>query len=47
MGPYEAFVRGLISHAEFVKIVTDLSKILWVSPAVVAEILTKAGEVKK
>lgn len=47
MVPYEASVRGLVSHAEFVKMVTDLSKILWVSPAVVAEIFTKAEEVKK
>lgn len=34
-------------NMEFVEIVTALSKILWVSPAVVAEILRKAEEVKK
>lgn len=47
MVPYEAFVKGLISRAEFVKLVSDLSKILWVSPGVVAEILRKGEEVKK
>jgi len=44
MVPYEAFVRGLISYAELVTILTDLSKALWVSPTVIAELIRRAQE---
>lgn len=44
---YEALVKRLISYEELVKILSDLSKVLWVSPAVIAEILRKAEEVRK
>lgn len=47
MVPYEAFVRRLISYEELVGILTDLSIVLWVSPAVIAEILRRAQEVRK
>jgi len=47
MVPYEAFVRRLIPHEELVAILTDLSKVLWVSPTVIAEILRRVQGVRK
>lgn len=47
MVPYEAFVRGRISYDELVTILTDLSKVLWVSPAVIAEMFRRAQEARK
>jgi len=47
MIPYEAFVRGLITYDELVSILTDLSKVLWISPAIIAEILRKAQDGRK
>ncbi len=44
MVPYEAFARRLISYQKLVAILIDLSKVLWVSPAVIAEILRRAQE---
>lgn len=47
MVPYEAVIKGLIRYDELLSILSDLSKVLWVSPAVIAEILRKAEEVRK
>ena len=47
MVPYEAVIKGLIRYNELVSILSELSKVLWVSPAVIAEILRKAEEVRK
>lgn len=47
MVPYEAFVGQVISYKEFVGILTDLSKVLWVSPAVIAEMFRRAEEMRK
>ncbi|MFQ5898044.1 MAG: hypothetical protein ACE5JN_07335 [Candidatus Methylomirabilia bacterium] len=47
MVPYEAFVKRLIPYKELITILTDLSKVLWVSPAVIAEIIRRAQEVRK
>ena len=47
MVPYEAVIKGLIRYDELVSILSDLSKVLWVSPAVMAEILRKAEEGRK
>jgi predicted nucleic acid-binding protein len=47
MIPYEAVIKGLIRYDELVSILTGLSKVLWVSPAVIAEILRKAQETRK
>ena len=47
MVPYEAVIKGLIRYNELVSILSDLSKVLWVSPAVIAEILRKAEEVRQ
>jgi len=47
MVPYEAVIKGLIRYNELVSILSDLSKVLWVSPAVMAEILRKAEEVRQ
>jgi len=47
MVPYKAVIKGLIRFNELVSILSDLSKVLWVSPAVIAEILRKAEEVRK
>lgn len=43
---YEAFIRRLVRYEELGVILTDLSKVLWVSPAVIAEILRRAQEVR-
>lgn len=43
----EAFVKGHISHDELEKAVRDLSRVIWLSPDVVAEILKKAKEVRR
>lgn len=42
MVPYHAFVRGLVSHRELVSILADLSRVLWVAPDVIAEMLRRA-----
>jgi predicted nucleic acid-binding protein len=42
MLPYHAFVRGMLSREELVEILTGLSRVLWVSPDVIAEILRRA-----
>ena len=47
MVPYEAVIKGLIRYDALVSILSDLSKVLWVSPAVIVEILRKAEEVRK
>jgi len=47
MVPYEAVIKGLIRYDALLSILSDLSKVLWVSPAVIAEILRKAEEVRK
>ena len=47
MIPYEAVVKGLIRYEELVSILSDLSKVLWVSPAVIVEVLRKAQEVRR
>ena len=47
MVPYEAVIKGLIKYDALLSILSDLSKVLWVSPAVIAEILRKAEEVRK
>ncbi|MBI4608904.1 MAG: hypothetical protein HY726_07850 [Candidatus Rokubacteria bacterium] len=47
MIPYEAVIKGLIRYEGLVSILTDLSKVLWVSPAVIVEVLRKAQEVRK
>jgi len=47
MIPYEAVIKGLIRYEELVSILSDLSKVLWVSPAVIVEVLRKAQEVRK
>lgn len=44
---YEAFVRRLITFGECVSILTDLSRVLWIAPDVIAEILRRAQEVRK
>ena len=46
MLPYQAFRREILSREELVeilKILTSLSRVLWVSPDVIAEILRRAG----
>lgn len=47
MVAYGAFVRGIISRQDLARMLTDLSKVLWVSPSVIAEILRRAEEVRK
>lgn len=47
MVPYEAFARRMIPRDDFVQVITDLSKVLWVSPAVIAEILKRAEEARQ
>jgi predicted nucleic acid-binding protein len=47
MIPYEAYVREIVSYNDLVRILSNLSKVLWVSPTVIAEILRRAGEVRK
>ena len=42
MLPYQAFRREILSREELVEILTSLSRVLWVSPDVIAEILRRA-----
>lgn len=42
MLPYQAFRREILSREELVEILTGLSRVLWVSPDVIAEILRRA-----
>jgi len=42
MLPYQAFRRKILSREELVEILTSLSRVLWVSPDVIAEILRRA-----
>jgi predicted nucleic acid-binding protein len=43
----EAFIKGRIRYDEMVSILSDLSKVLWVSPGVIVEILRRAQEARK
>jgi len=47
MVPYVAFVRRLISRQELVAMLADLSRVLWISPTVIAEVLRMAQEGRK
>ena len=47
MVPYAAYVRRDISYGDLVRVLADLSKVLWISPSVIAEILRKAEEMRK
>lgn len=47
MVAYEAFARHPVTFEELVAILTDLSKVLWIHPAVIAEIVRRAQEVKR
>ena len=42
MVPYEAFIKRLVAYEELVTILTDVSRVLWVSPVVIAEIIRRA-----
>lgn len=44
MVPYEAFARRMIPRHEMIQMLTELSRVLWISPGVVAEILRRAEE---
>lgn len=46
MVPYEAFARHMIPREALAQIITDLSKVLWISSAVIAEVLRRAEEVR-
>ena len=43
----EAFIRDVINREELENAVKDLSRVTWLSPEVVADILRRAKEVKK
>ena len=43
----EGFLQGGLSFEELEDTVRDLSRVIWVSPAVVAEILRRAREAKR
>jgi len=47
MVPYEAFARRMITREEMIQLLTDLSRVLWISPAVITEILRRAEEVRR
>lgn len=47
MLPYQAFVRDLLSRQELVEILAGLSRVLWVAPDVIAEILRRAEGEKR
>ena len=44
---YEAYVSGLISYDELIEDFAKLSKVMWISTDVTAEIISKAKKVKK
>ena len=43
----EAFLRGRLSLPQLEEAVQDLSQVIWLSPAVVAETLKRAREAKR
>lgn len=43
----EAFIKGIISYDGLEQAVRDLTRVIWLSPDVVAEILRKANEVRR
>jgi predicted nucleic acid-binding protein len=43
----EAFLKGRLSFEELEDTVQDLNRVMWLSPAVVAEILSRAREAKR
>lgn len=47
MLPYQAFVRKLLSREELVEVLAGLSRVLWVAPDVIAEILRRAEGEKR
>lgn len=44
---YEAYVRKLVSYDELVEDLAKLTKVMWISTDVIAEIIRRAGEVKR
>lgn len=47
MVAFQAFVRHLLSHEELVETLRQLSRVLWVSPEVIAEVLRRAEREKR
>ena len=43
----EGFLRGRLSFEELEDTVQDLSRVIWLAPTVVAEILKRAREAKR
>ncbi|MEM5802911.1 MAG: hypothetical protein QXO57_03050, partial [Candidatus Aenigmatarchaeota archaeon] len=43
----EAYIRGMISLEELEEWVREVSKVMWLSPEVVADILKRAKEVRR
>ncbi len=44
---YQALNKNLLNYDEFVEAVGELAKVIWISPAVMGEIITRAKEVRK